>query len=162
MIGLFLPFLLFYYLGHYLIFFPVRLWIFHDVHNFARIDLLNIGIHRSINFQLNLILRCKKWIVALHREKFVLTRYDNVCSDHFVFEDYVANKEWSKPRLKDDAVSSVFALPEHRWTTIRKRKPLLAEEVSHTKRKLLRKTKTESWEDWVRMRKLNYLLSSKS
>ena len=109
---------------------------------------------------------CKKWIVALRREKFVPTKYSYVCSAHFVAEDYLTSKEATKPRLKDNAVPSIFSFPKHLGTTITKtRKPpkrkietmpteedriipmkmaksCPAAQVSPSKRKLLRKIKT--------------------
>ena len=107
---------------------------------------------------------CKKWVVALRRKNFVPTKYSYVCSAHFVSEDYTGEKKASKPRLKDDAVPSVFTFPKHLTSTTRKRKSLKrkielpaaedkiipikmakslpATEVSPAKRKLHRKIKT--------------------
>jgi hypothetical protein len=54
----------------------------------------------------------KKWVQALHRQKFTPSDSSRVCSDHFKSEDYKAHT--TLPRLKDTAVASVFkAFPAH-------------------------------------------------
>ena len=51
------------------------------------------------------------WRVALIRQNFMPTRFSFLCSFHFKSSDYISKT--SKPRLKMDAIPSIFSFPKH-------------------------------------------------
>ena len=53
----------------------------------------------------------RRWVIATKRENFVPTKNSSLCSQHFVKENY-NYCDANKPRLKANAVPSVFAFPE--------------------------------------------------
>ncbi|CAK8674242.1 unnamed protein product [Clavelina lepadiformis] len=61
---------------------------------------------------------CKKWIVAMKRDKFKPTKISVLCGNHFKASDFLegANKrnhQRERQCLKNDAVPSVFCFPSH-------------------------------------------------
>ena len=70
----------------------------------------NIHFHK---FPLNNPTLNKSWIVALKRDKFIPSKYSAICSQHFTPSDYVTDINDLKPRLKPDAIPSIFNFPDH-------------------------------------------------
>ncbi|KAK3107158.1 hypothetical protein FSP39_008328 [Pinctada imbricata] len=67
----------------------------------------------------------KLWIEKLKRKNFSPSNHGKLCEKHFVETDFVVSREFAKSigfdqkklRLKDDAVPSIFALPEQQKKT---------------------------------------------
>ena len=60
------------------------------------------------NLELN-----KSWVIAVKRDKFKPTNNSYLCSKHFDENAYVHSKEDLHPRLKFNAVPSIFDFPDH-------------------------------------------------
>ena len=71
-------------------------------------------------FPLNNKELCAKWIVAMKRDKFIPTKNSYLCGDHFIPTDY---KYVDSIKLKDNAVPSIFKLPDHFMKIVKTRKP---------------------------------------
>lgn len=56
----------------------------------------------------------KLWILAIRRSDWYPTKLSFICSKHFKNEDFVSLKgPNSRPKLKKDAIPSVFDFPKH-------------------------------------------------
>ena len=65
---------------------------------------------------------CKKWIIAMKRDKFVPTKTSYICSSHFLPDDYATAQISYRPKLKSNAVPSIFSFPERLLPKKSKRK----------------------------------------
>lgn len=54
-----------------------------------------------------------QWVAAVRRDSFKPTASTCLCSDHFLKSDYEERPGANLPKLKPDAVPSVFSFPAH-------------------------------------------------
>ena len=54
---------------------------------------------------------CLKWVASTKRENYIPSNYAFICSEHFLLSDYVFSPHDLKPRLKQNAVPSIFKFP---------------------------------------------------
>ena len=62
---------------------------------------------------------CAKWIAAMKRDKFIPTKNSYLCGGHFIASAY---KFVDSIKLNDNAVPSIFKLPEHFMKIVKTRK----------------------------------------
>lgn len=60
-----------------------------------------------------------KWIVAIRRKNWTPSKRSKLCSAHFTADSYETSGWSSRPRLKPDAVPTIFDFPVHPTKTER-------------------------------------------
>lgn len=65
----------------------------------------------------------KKWIAAVRRKDWNPTKHSRLCSFHFTADSYDTSGWSSVPKLKSDAVPTIFDFPAHLMETVVPRPP---------------------------------------
>lgn len=80
----------------------------------------------------------KQWKLAIRRKDWEPTKTSLICSEHFTDDDYVVKKSASvRPRLKPDAVPSIFDFPDNYNYMKKEKQRILAEKLEYEKQLLI-------------------------